>query len=335
MTAFDATYFDGVTTARTAVRVSAAGGRLQLRGDGVEREVALDAVAPEAPLGDLPRVLRLPGGGQLQTADHAAVDALFPRAQRCAGWLRRLERHGGAALAALAVLAATGWWCVVQGIPLAAGAAARALPPALTRQFGAQALAALDAGPCRPSALEAGRRAALGALFERLAAGEAGAYRLELRTCPAIGPNAYALPGGIVVLLDELVALGASDRELAAVLAHEIGHLREQHALRLALQSAGVAALASVLVGDAASITALAVALPTLLLQSGYSREFETAADDFALARLASAGFSAQDFADMLTRLAAAQAQRGGGALDYLSTHPDTAARIERARRAR
>ena len=75
-----------------------------------------------------------------------------------------------------------------------------------------------------------------------------------------------------------------SDDELLAVLAHEIGHVRGRHAMRLVLQNSGLAVLLTALAGDAVGVTFLAVALPSMLLQSGYSRQFETEADDYAFA---------------------------------------------------
>ena len=344
MTEFDAVYFDGRTSARTPVRAHGGDGVLRITGAGVAIEVALAAVSVDARIGDTPRTLQLPGGAQLQTGDHAALGRLFPRANPFEAWVQRLERRWGIALASVAIIACTAWWFAVYGIPLAASAAARAVPPAVEAELGAQTLTALDNSFCSPSKLGAARRASIAALFGKLTAGDATPYRLEFRACPRIGPNAYALPGGSIVVIDELVELAANDREVAAVLAHEIGHVRHHHALRLALQSAGVVALVSVLAGDAVSITGMAVMLPTLLLQNGYSREFESEADSFAFERLKAAGLSANDFADIMTRLeqyskkhAGETAADGKGPRvpDYLSTHPDIAQRIERARNYR
>src|SRR5205085_7931626 len=119
----------------------------------------------------------------------------------------------------------------------------------------------------------------------------------------------------------------------AAVLAHEVGHVRHRHGLRTGLQAAGLAALAAAALGDAGSVTSLAVGLPTALLQSGYSRAFETEADDYAFARLKQIGVSPRAFAAAMTLLEKAQAGAGGGrgAMDYFSTHPATGKRIERA----
>jgi len=99
----------------------------------------------------------------------------------------------------------------------------------------------------------------------------------------------------------------------------------------MALQSAGIVALVSTLAGDASSISSLAVALPSVLLQTGYSRAFEDQADAFALQRMRQAGISPRAFADMLGLLEQNHAPGRARAQDYFSTHPVTAARIERA----
>jgi predicted Zn-dependent protease len=344
VTEFDAVYFDGRTSARAPVRVHHDDGALRITGSGVDFAVALANVSVDARIGDAPRTIRLPDGAQLQTSDHAALAELFPRANPFEAWVQQLERHWGIALASIAIIAGAAWWGAVYGIPLAANAAARSIPQELEARLGDQTLAALDKSFCSASTLDDARKHSILGLFGKLTAGDAAPYRLEFRACPRIGPNAYALPGGAIIVIDELVGLAANDREVAAVLAHEIGHVQHHHAMRLALQGAGVAALISVLAGDAVSITNIAIALPTLLLQTGYSREFETEADDFAFARLKAAGLSPNDFADIMTRLeqyqtkhagAAAADPKGPRALDYLSTHPDTAQRVERARNYR
>ena len=120
------------------------------------------------------------------------------------------------------------------------------------------------------------------------------------------------------------------------------GHVRHHHGLRLAIQAAGLAALIATLAGDAVSITGLAVALPTALLQSGYSREFEDEADAYAFRRLKEIKLSPKYFAQILARIEESRnkdpdANRGSAQerrrsdLGYLSTHPATAERIERA----
>lgn len=351
MIEFSAVYYGGKTSARTAVRVRALAQSLHIVGADVNIEVPLSGVRVDARVGDVRRTLELPDGAQLQTDDHAALDALFPHANRMEAWVQALERQWGYALAAIAVTAVFAWWCVVFGLPLAATAIANRLPAGAEAALGEHALGTIDKSLCAPTTLPAARITAVKKQFNALIAGldDAQAYRLEFRSCKGIGPNAFALPGGVILVIDDLVKLAQNDQQIAAVLAHEIGHLRNHHGMRMALQSAGAAALIAALAGDAVTMTKLAVALPTLLLQSGYSRAFETEADTFAFERLKAVGLSPALFADIMELMEKHRATLDGKAagakgdppsdtphaLDYLSTHPATAERIQRARNYR
>ena len=336
MTEFDAVYYDGKTSARRAVRVRGLGGSLHIFGAEMNQEIPLTEVSIDAPLPGAARALNLPGGAQLQTLDHAAVEALFPRAHRFEGWVHGLERRWPHALAGVALLAAFSWWCVIDGLPQAAKLAAGFVPQNIEAQLGEQTLTAIDGALCRSSKLDPARRQALQQRFAALTAGlgDRYAYRLELRSC-RIGANAFALPGGAIVMTDELVKLSQNDDQISAVLAHEIGHVRHRHGLRMGLQATGLAALTAALFGDAVSITGLAVMLPTAILQNGYSRDFETEADDYAFQRMKEVGLSPKAFAEMMALFESEHAKkRSGDAMDYFSTHPATAKRIERALQA-
>jgi predicted Zn-dependent protease len=331
---FEAVYYDGRTSARIPVRVRGNTLVIQIVGEGLRLDVPLEKVRVDPPVGGTRRALHLPEGAQIQSDDQRAVEALFPRRHALQGWVHRLERHWVYALAAVALVAAFTWWSVVDGLPLAAKIAASFVPVTWEAKLGDQTLDFLEGRLCRPSTLDAARRRALQRRFARLTAGLADgyAYRLLPRDCRGVGANAFALPGGAVVITDALVKLARNDDQISAVLAHEIGHVRHRHGLRISLQAAGLAALAAALFGDATSITSLATTLPVALLQNGYSRELEAEADDYAFQRLREVGVSPKAFAQIMLLLEKArQKTRGGESKDYFSTHPATAKRIQRA----
>ena len=346
MIQFDAVYYDGKTSARRPVCVQARRGGLHIVGADVDLDVPLGDITVDAPIGNMRRALSLSGGAQLQTDDHAALAILFPRANRLEAWVQALERRWGYALAALVFIGVLTAWCFTYGLPLAAKIAAGFVPANVEAKLGEQTLRALDRGLCTRSTLTADDRHAVQESFNTLIAGlnDGYAYRLEFRMCGAIGPNAFAMPGGAILVTDELVKLAQNSHQIEAVLAHEIGHVRYHHGLRMGLQAAGVAALITALAGDAVAITSLAATLPAVLLQSGYSRNFEFEADTYAFQRLKEIGSSPKYFAEMMTlledyhtRRASIAQERGKqgrvarGVSDYLATHPDTAKRIQRA----
>ncbi len=340
MIEFDAVYYDGRTSARKAARVQAYTQSLYVTGEGgFKLEVPLANVRVEPPLAGTRRILHLPGGAQLQTDADAALRALFPRSNRLETWVHALESRWPLALAGVVVAATFSWWCVVYGLPLAAGLVATHVPVQVEVKLGEQTLASIDQAVCDKSDIGLAKqdkvRQDLAALTARLDDGYD--YRLEFRACKGLGANAFALPGGTIVITDALVRLAENDAQISAVLAHEIGHVRHRHGLRLAIQAAGLAALIAALAGDAVSITGLAVTLPTALLQSGYSRQLEDEADTYAFRRLKEIGLSPKYFAEILARMErqkrgrAAAGKDGRGGFGYLSTHPATAERIERA----
>lgn len=333
-----ALYFDGKSSDGREVTLELdARKELRVRGGGRELAWPLAEVRASERIGSSRRHLYFPDGSQCETADNDAVDAIFaaqaPAASRLlARWESGLRYAVAALLVTLLAAAAVVFW----GVPALARQVAFALPAQTEQLLGRDALAALDRAVFKPSALPAERQEALRGLYARMAAETGGGDggRLELRRGGRAGANALALPAGLIVVTDELVALAKDDREIEAVLAHEFGHQRGRHILRHVLQDSIAALLIAVTVGDLSSLTSLAAAAPTLLLQAKFSRDFEREADEYALAYLARRGIPPEVFAAMLERL---EKSKPGGhdAPDFLSTHPDIRVRIERARGAR
>lgn len=338
MTAIRATFYDGKSSDTHDVVLDLDPRRgLCVRGEGVDLAWPLSEVRASERIGSSRRRLYFPDGSQCETADNDAVDALFegqgqglaPAAGRL---LHRWESGLGYALGALVLTAAAAWAFIAWGIPAIAKQVAFALPPATEKVIGRDALAALDRFALAPSTLGEERQAALRKIHAGMAS---SGDRLEFRKGGRIGPNALALPAGIIVVTDELVALSKDDREIEAVLAHETGHLRQRHVLRHVLQDSATALLVAFTIGDVASLGSIAAAAgPTMLLQAKFSRDFEREADDYALEYLARRGIPAEMFGAILQRM---EEKRGGAKSDsdYLSTHPATRERIERASRKR
>jgi Zn-dependent protease with chaperone function len=334
---FDALFLDGRSAASRPVRAAVSAGRLRVEGEGiVVHDVPVAEVGVQRSISGDRCTLSLPDGAQLRTTDVAAVEAAFGAAGD--SFVRRLEGRWASALLALLFIAAFATWTWRYGLPAAATMIAERTPRLLQDRIGNEALGTLDGTVCNLSTMTPAQQEDMeDATLRRLVKGfpDADHYEMDFRDCRRIGANAFALPSARILVTDDLVKLAGHDPELVAtVVAHEIGHVRNRHALRMSLQAMGVGVLIATLAGDAVSITSLAAALPAVLLQTGYSREFEAQADDFALQRLAEVGIAPAKFGDMLERLERAHAKRQGGedGNDYMSTHPSTAARISKAR---
>lgn len=298
---------------------------------GLPQRVPLIDVSVSERIGSVPRRFGFPDGTQFETPDNDAVDAALGRLGRRAGLAHWLETRWPIAVASLAAVAVIAVLFVQFGVPALAGYAARTLPLEVDRRLGAETLTLLDRSVLQPTKLPAARQRQLQAQFARVVgdASDGHGYRLELRASPRLGPNALALPSGIVVMTDELVELAEHDDELVAVLAHEVGHVQGRHSLRQILQTAGVSAIAFAILGDVSSVSALATSIP-VLLQAKHSRDFEREADAFAKRWMAAQGIAEHRFDDILCRMEAASGGSTDDALSrYLSTHPAT---DERAR---
>jgi len=327
-------YSDGRSAALRAARLRLGEeSRVELLCGDEPRIFVLAQLQISERLGNTPRRIRLPGGGQFESADNDALDQWLAAQGRRGGehWVHRLERRWRWALAALlisvALLGGGIWW----GIPAAAERIALSLPAEVNASIGAGTLRLLDEALVGPSELPPARRRALREAFAALAVDHPEEHlRLHFRAGERLGANAFALPDGSIVVTDELVALAdrdpaEADAEVLAVLAHEIGHVIRRHGLRGVLQNAGVVTLLAALLGDVGSVTALAATLPTALVHASYSRDFEREADAFALALMDRHGLPRERFASILRKLG----EVAGDDHSFLASHPPTTERLQ------
>lgn len=335
MIRIQAWYYDGRTSRRQAVEVLVdQAGTVHLSGDDVRRTLPLSEVRVSTRLGNTPRFLEFPDGSKCETTENDTVDEVLERFDQGRGgrWLHSLESRFVYVAVAVAITAGVLWWGIVDGVPALARQVAFALPEEVDRAMGQESLALLDRALFEPSELSDSERARLRGLFAQVADGAAPDLRLELRSAPALGANALALPSGIVVVTDGLADLAANDEELLAVLAHEVGHIEYRHSVRMLLQNSATALIVATVTGDLTSISALSAALPTLLVQAHYSRDFEREADRYAAEWMDHNGIPRDHFADLLRRLAAdhgEQPEDEDDVIGYMGSHPATRERIE------
>lgn len=295
------------------------------------------AFTPDARIVGVRRRLRTADGVIVELEDDAPVDALWPSRDAIARAAYWLESRWLSTLLAALCGACVIWLIVARVLPLAAEPVARSLSPQVEHAVGVRTLATLDSFYAKPSTLPEAQREHIARRVRTFLEDEPQlrGYRLEFRRLGM--PNAFALPGNIIVVTDELAGFVHDDDELLAVLAHELGHLQGRHAVRLVLQQSGIAVLATALAGDAVGMTFLAAAVPAMLLDARYSRAFEAEADDYAFALLARHGVSPQVFADLMRRFAADRrgaAGRDDPLMRYFASHPATEQRIARAESA-
>lgn len=177
----------------------------------------------------------------------------------------------------------------------------------------------------------AGARA-LAKLADRLESRAGAHVPLNVQVLDNDMVNAFALPGGQIVVFRGLIRDADSPEALAGVIAHEIGHVVARDPTRLTLRAAGTAGLIGLLLGDFTGAT-VTVALSEALLNSGYQREAETEADAYAARLLGDEGLPTAPLAGFLQQLLD-EAGELPPVLMHFSSHPELSGRVEALRAA-
>ena len=147
--------------------------------------------------------------------------------------------------------------------------------------------------------------------------------------------NAFAIPGGHVVLHSGLILEAESAEEVLGVLAHEIAHVTERHSLRQLVSAAGMYVLVQALLGDVSGLVAVIADGGLRLLTLEFSRDHEREADDVGFDILVQAGIDPRGMVAFFETLRAEQEELLGDSsaahdkLTFLSTHPATDERID------
>lgn len=146
-------------------------------------------------------------------------------------------------------------------------------------------------------------------------------------------PNAFALPGGKVYVTAGLLELMDNERQLAAVLGHEVGHVAALHNVQGMQRQMGaqlMIELAGMAVGPEYQRTAeIATKVTTTMVNLRYSRKQEYEADKLGLRYMTAAGYNPWGMAELLRHLQEASGRGGGSLTEMFQTHPLTSNRIE------
>lgn len=159
-------------------------------------------------------------------------------------------------------------------------------------------------------------------------------FRFHIVEDPTL--NAFAMPGGHVVIHSGLLLAADSPEEIAGVLAHEVAHATRRHIFRSVISSAGLYAVLQYVIGDVSSLLATIADSSAFLLDRKFSRDFEREADDTGWDYLLRADIEPRGMIELFKKLQAEEEKRlqqspiGGAqkALTLVSTHPATDERV-------
>lgn len=208
------------------------------------------------------------------------------------------------------------------GLPFVADRVARAWPPAADAYWGKQLYARVVTPQNQSLELTRYVRG-----FHRQLRASAS-YPIQVAVITDESPNAFALPGGYLVVHRGIFTILRQPEELAALLGHESGHVHGRHTTRTLFRSLSSYLLISLILGDVSGITTVILQNADALKHLQYSRQLEREADQFSFHLLRRNQIHPRGLVLLFTRLQAAQAKSGGETLEVLATHPALTARI-------
>ena len=330
----EGTYNDGQTAVTHQVLVYVTGAALHIHGAGNQRLAEwtlaglrlVEEVYPGRPVRLCHKEFR--DASLTLTDPEQAAHLLELRLAGQFGRMRfrpaALKRQAPFWLIALVLVVAGMFWLV----PRAAQMAVPLVPVAWESALGEQVVENLkgDAGFCQdPAGLKTLKK-----LTQRLTAGIEMPYPVQVHVSSMEVINAFAAPGGHVVMLDGLLQYAESPEEVAGVLAHELAHSARRHPMGGVLRALGFNLLLTAIFGGYGGESTWATKASEVLLTLSYTREAEAEADRIGVELLNKAGISSQGLIDFFSRI---QAEHGGPKADnkflkLLTSHPANTDRV-------
>lgn len=320
-------FYDGRTARPHEVEAEVVDGVLAFVADDLPIRWRLSTLRTER-LGDLIRLAPPNGDGRLLVDARAWGEGAGDGGRAVERRSRRAEFRlvGGLALAGLAVSA-----FVFIGVPLASGPLARRTPPAFERQLGdnIDAQLRLVFKDCEG---EEGQDALY--LFGDLLEGsDSEPFNIRVRAVEAPFVNAFALPGGAVLVTDDLIEMAETPDELGAVIAHEVAHVDERHVMQAVWRSMGLGVVLDAVLGGGTGAGQQLILLMGSFADLRFSREAEREADRRGMALLHAQGLSSQGMATFFERIAAKEEGEGAALVkELMSSHPESLRRAKALR---
>jgi len=263
---------------------------------------------------------------RLVIADEAAIERFFELLPRLRKTFYTTRRFANTALT-LAVITSLVVTASYLAIPRLAKPIAEAIPYELEERIGRTTMRSLAADwpVCEGEGIHAIER-----LVRRLQSGRVQDFGISIFVVDSPSSNAFALPGGMVIVTDSLIEFMKDGDELAGVLAHEIGHVNLHHPLEGMLSQLGVMLFLNMVSGSGSGDL---VEIGGMIAATSYSRDYERQADEEGFAILIDVQIDATAYGRLLERFGEIEARLADQDIlaiaELFRTHPYSLERAE------
>lgn len=239
---------------------------------------------------------------------------------------RRARQLSIVLLLGIVLLLIGGYYAIRIGAQMAVQAA----PVKVDRAIGRHAFASMELGG--PELNDPVVQEALQSMVERMAPHAAlEGLEFEVHVVESPQVNAFALPGGTIVVYTGLIEQAETAQQVAGVLGHEMAHATLRHGLERISQALGLATAVNFLLGDTQGLIMAGAELFQLASINSYSREQEVEADREGVRMMHQAGLNPLALTEFFDTLHEQHGELPGLA-SWISTHPQHQQRIEAVR---
>ena len=254
--------------------------------------------------------------------------------------VEKLEQNLFAVLGAIILSPILIYGILFKAVPEFAVQTYDLVPNAVVQEMGEQSMFAIEKAVLEPTTLSAKEQQIVTKLWDdslQKLSLPADQFKLSFYQSDFFGANAFALPHGQIVVTDDLVkSMQEHPLALQAVMLHEIGHVEQQHSIRMAAQAAAGAIAFAMIFGDLEGFAEVLLGTGSTILQQRFSQDMEKEADEYALQHMKQHGIDPKEFAkalEIIVEQAGIELEndKEGAWSKYLSTHPSIKSRIEYA----
>ena len=283
--------------------------------------VDLSELSFSSRLANTPRIIKSKDF-TIHTQENDKIDALLKEVQPKNTFLHILESKNIFAITSLVFIILLAVFFLTTGSSFLAKKVAFLTPHFIEKKISKATLQTMDKYILQKSTLSDKEKEQVLEVFKKVTKNDPK-YHLYFRR--GIGENAFALPGGDMVITDELVKFSDGDTDmLFGVLAHEKAHIVYKHSMQMLIKASLISTIITYFTGDTST---LATTLSTSLLQAKYSREFEKEADNYAKNLMLENNISPKHLANFFIKMQ--KLHKEGKRDGYFASHPSNDERIK------